>query len=329
MAERTFEDKPAVRGTSPLLIGITGVSSSGKTFSALRLATGIQRVTGGEIFVIDTERERATHYANRFKFRHVNFEPPFGPLDYKTAIDHCVRKGAKVIVVDSMSHEHSGEGGVMDQSDKWLDAKCGDDWRKRQKNLMLSLVEPKRQRKILNAYIARLGVSMILCYRAADKIKPVQGEEPVKLGWQPETTSPLHYEMTQRFLLLPGAAGVPTLHPEHEAERLSIKTPEQFKGWFKEGEALSEALGERMARWAYPNTEPTFRTGKDWSGKPLASAPTDVLTKYRGACEEVLAKKQGTAADDMRAHIAEIDAVLGERMRSESSESRNEQEGQT
>jgi predicted ABC-type transport system involved in lysophospholipase L1 biosynthesis ATPase subunit len=91
---RTFGDKPAVREKTPLLVGLVGPSGTGKTFSALRLAAGVQRVSGGDVFVVDTEARRALHYADRFKFRHVQFDAPFGPLDYLAAIEHCVRKGA-------------------------------------------------------------------------------------------------------------------------------------------------------------------------------------------------------------------------------------------
>ena len=37
---RTFTDSNAIRGATPLLIALVGPSSSGKTFSALELATG-------------------------------------------------------------------------------------------------------------------------------------------------------------------------------------------------------------------------------------------------------------------------------------------------
>src|SRR5690242_13140717 len=104
--DRKFEDTEAVRSPTPLLFGLIGPSGAGKTYSALRLATGMQRVFGGEIFVVDTESRRALHYAKDFKFRHVEFAPPFSPLDYLAAIEHCVTKGAKTIIVDSMSHEH-------------------------------------------------------------------------------------------------------------------------------------------------------------------------------------------------------------------------------
>jgi ABC-type sulfate/molybdate transport systems ATPase subunit len=74
---RTFTDSPAVRESVPLLVGLMGASGSGKTYSALRIATGMQRVAGGEIFVIDTESKRSLHYADTFKFRHVPFDAPF------------------------------------------------------------------------------------------------------------------------------------------------------------------------------------------------------------------------------------------------------------
>jgi ABC-type dipeptide/oligopeptide/nickel transport system ATPase subunit len=273
VTKRTFEDKPAARERVPLLLGLVGPSSSGKTFSALRLATGMQRVIGGEIFFIDTEARRGTHYADRFEFRHLDFQPPFGPLDYLAAIEHCLNRGATILVIDSMTHEHSGPGGVMDQSEQFLEKKCGDDWKGREKNLMLSLVRPKAQRKRLNAAIVQLGVNAIFCYRASDKIKPVAGKEPLKLGWQPETTSPLHYEMTQRFLLTPGCDGVPALFPETDAEKRLVKNPAQFRDIFKPGEPLSEEVGQKLAEWA-----------AGAAVKPQPSAE-DLLADY-GRCDD-------------------------------------------
>lgn len=247
---RVFEDKPAVRERVPLLVGITGTSGSGKSYSALRLATGMQRVIGGDIFFCDSEARRGLHYADKFKFRHVDFQPPFGPLDYLAAIEFCVSKGAKVIVVDQLTNEHSGEGGVLDQIDKFLDEKCGDDEGKRRRMQMMAQIKPKAQRKRLNSRIVQLGVDMIFCYRAQEKVKPVPGKEPEKLGWQPDTTSPLFYDMTVRFLLAPGADGKPTVTPQQDAEKLAVKTPEMFRGWFGPGMQLDEALGEKLARWA-------------------------------------------------------------------------------
>src|SRR4051812_34294852 len=114
MATRTFDDRPATREKTPILVGLVGPSGTGKTYSALRLAAGFQRVSGGETYLIDTEARRALHYAEKFTFRHRAFGAPFSPLDYLSAIEHCVKKGATTIIVDSMSHEHEGPGGVLE-----------------------------------------------------------------------------------------------------------------------------------------------------------------------------------------------------------------------
>ncbi len=98
---RTFTAVPAVRESVPLLVGLMGPSGSGKTFSALRLATGIQSVAGGDIYGIDSEARRMLHYADRFKFKHIQFDAPFGSLDYLAAIRYCASQGAKVIIINA------------------------------------------------------------------------------------------------------------------------------------------------------------------------------------------------------------------------------------
>lgn len=286
---REFIDTPAVRAQTPLLLGIVGPSSSGKTFSALRLATGMQRVIGGDIFYVDTEARRALHYADRFKFRHVPFDPPLGPLDYLAAIEHCIKKGARILVIDSMTHEHSGPGGVMDQSEAFLQKKCGDDPDKREKWFWSSLAKPKAQRKQLNAAIVRLGINAIFCYRADEKIKPITGGAPIKLGWQPETTSKLHYDMTQRFLLTPGCDGVPSLMPETDLERRMVKTPEQFRNLFKSGVPLSEEIGQMLAEWAAGGDIPA--AGAKPSDKPVPQSALDNLEERYRLCSDAAALK--------------------------------------
>ena len=269
---RTFEDAPAVLGKTPLLIGLTGYSGSGKTYSALRLATGIQRVRGGDIYGIDTEGGRMRQYADRFKFRHVPFMPPHGPQDYLAAIEHCVSKRAKIIVVDSMSHEHEGEGGVLEQSERYLDQKCGDDWKKRQAYQQLSWQAPKAARKQLNRRVVSqlTDITFVFCYRGQEKVKMVKGEEPIQLGTQAITTSNLVYDMTVRFLLRPGADGVPAPKAETPAEAMMMKQIETFRGWQELKVQLSEDLGEKLAKWAE-------------GGPGISATPSSILPRFNAA----------------------------------------------
>lgn len=83
-----------------------GSSGSGKTYSALRLATGINKKCGGTgIAVIDTEAGRSKYYANEFDFDILELTEPYTPEKFITAIQDAIDAGYKVLVIDSTSHE--------------------------------------------------------------------------------------------------------------------------------------------------------------------------------------------------------------------------------
>lgn len=242
MSTRTFDDKPAVREQTPLLVGLMGPSGGGKTYSALRLATGIQRVSGGDIFFIDTEARRALHYAETFKFRHLDFRAPFGPLDYLAAIEHCVSKGAKTIIVDSMSHEHEGPGGVLEMHD----TEMGGDFKKS----MIAWKKPKGERRRMINTILQMSINFIFCFRAKEKLKVKKGQEPDQMGFMPIAGEEFVFEMTANALLLPNAGGVPTWASDFQGEKMMMKLPTQFAALFAQPRPMDEALGEAMARWS-------------------------------------------------------------------------------
>lgn len=248
---RSFDDRPAVREHVPLMIGLMGPSGSGKTYSALRLGTGIQQVSGGEIFVIDTEARRALHYASRFKFRHVVFSAPFGPLDYLAAIEHCVRKGAKVIIVDSMSHEHEGPGGVLEMHEAEVQRLSRGDAAKAEKVKMLAWSKPKQARRRMINSILQQPCNFIFCFRAKEKIKVERGKDPEPRGFMPIAGEEFVYEMTLNALLLPNAGGVPEWASNEIGEKQMIKLPEQFRELLLGTKGpLSETVGKELATWA-------------------------------------------------------------------------------
>jgi ABC-type dipeptide/oligopeptide/nickel transport system ATPase subunit len=250
MSTRTFDDKPAVREQTPLLVGLMGPSGGGKTYSALRLATGIQRVSGGDIYFVDTEARRALHYAEQFKFRHLDFRAPFGPLDYLAAIEHCVAKGAKTIIVDSMSHEHEGPGGVLEMHD----AEMNGDFAKS----MLAWKKPKGERRRMINTILQMPINFIFCFRAKEKLKVKKGAQPEPMGFMPIAGEEFVFEMTANALLLPNAGGVPTWHSDFQGETMMMKLPSQFYDLFKDPRPMDEKLGEDMARWSLGASKKTL-----------------------------------------------------------------------
>lgn len=256
---RKFEIKEGKREGVPLLVGLMGPSGGGKTFSALRLATGIQQVAGGDIYVIDTEARRALHYSDRFRFKHVQFDAPFGSRDYLAAIQQCVEAGAGVVVIDSMSHEHEGPGGCLEVHDQELDRMAGNDFGKRDRMNMLAWQKPKAARRAMINGILQIPANFIFCFRAKEKLKLVPGQKPVPQGFMPIAGEELVFEMTVNCLLLPHANGVPTWRSDQIGEKLMMKLPEQFRGSvFSEDQPqpLSEDIGRKLAAWAKGDTAP-------------------------------------------------------------------------
>jgi len=247
---RKFEANKAKRERVPMLVGLFGPSGSGKTYSALRIATGMKRVTGGEIFFVDTEARRGLHYADLFDFTHVPFDAPFSSRDYLDVIRYCKGQGATTIIVDSSSHEHDGPGGLLEQHEAYLDEKAGSDWKKRQKLAMSAWIKPKAERRRLIDEILRMGVNGIFCFRAKEKVKLVAGKDPIQMGWMPIAGSEFTFEMTANVLLYPGAGGVPNWAPDESGEKVMLKKPVQLADVFKDGQPLSESTGEGLAKWA-------------------------------------------------------------------------------
>ena len=89
---------------------IAGISGSGKTTGALLIAKGI----GGKIAVIDTERGSASLYADLCDFDVVELGPPYTPENYINIIHEAERAGYTTLVVDSITHEWNGQGGILE-----------------------------------------------------------------------------------------------------------------------------------------------------------------------------------------------------------------------
>ena len=105
-------------------IAITGPTGSGKTFSALRLASGIAKAMGKRFAVIDSENGSASLYSNLFDFDTKNITPPFTTEKYIELINLAEKGGYAALVCDSITHAWAGEGGLLEQKAQ-LDARPG------------------------------------------------------------------------------------------------------------------------------------------------------------------------------------------------------------
>lgn len=101
------------RSQARIRIGVQGPSGSGKTYSSLLLAYGLCN-DWQKIAVIDTENQSADLYSHLGEYNVVTLNAPYHPERYIEAIDLCEKSGIEVIIIDSLSHEWEGEGGILE-----------------------------------------------------------------------------------------------------------------------------------------------------------------------------------------------------------------------
>lgn len=191
--------RKAEREGARLVIGISGISGSGKTRTALELAYGLANYQAEKIFFIDTENRRGSLYADALKnergdvqqFWIGDLDAPFSPQRYIDAIRECENAGAEVLIIDSISHEWEGTGGCEEiatlanpMKPQWNRAKA-------------------EHKRFMNALL-QSNMHIIVCIRAREKVKliKVNGKtEYEPQGIMPVTEKNVLFEMTASMMM--------------------------------------------------------------------------------------------------------------------------------
>lgn len=96
-----------------LRLGLSAVSGAGKTYSALLIAYGITN-DWSKIAVVDTENDSASLYSDLGQYNVLPLQSPYTPERYIEAIKACEDAGMEVIIIDSITHEWEGKGGILE-----------------------------------------------------------------------------------------------------------------------------------------------------------------------------------------------------------------------
>ena len=229
--EFEFALTPAKRHGLKGLILFIGHSGSGKTYSAMRLARGLVG-PNGRIGVLDTEHNRAKHYADEFDFEHASMSAPYSPARYLKALREFERQGIDCMIVDSMSHVQEGEGGLIDmaaEEEKKGRSGMGSQWAK-----------PKAEwKKTRNAFL-QSKMHIIFCARAKNPLE-ADPNNPKKLS--PGEMVPIMPKNFEYEVTLSMGIDVAT----HQL--IPFKLPNQLAGAFPLDEYISEASGQMVRQW--------------------------------------------------------------------------------
>jgi hypothetical protein len=248
--------KKSQKKSIKLKVAITGASGSGKTFSSLRLASGL----GKRIALIDTENGSASLYADQFEFDVLELKPPFETEKYIHAIKDAEEAGYEVLIIDSLSHAWAGEGGLLEQKEK-MDSRGG--------NSYTNWGNITKKHEAFKSAFLQTDIHIVCTMRSKqDYIMEVNDKgkmTPKKVGLAPIQRDGMEYEFTTVF----------DVAMNHDAiaskDRTSLFSDKIFK--------ITEDTGLQLKKWL--NSKP--QTNIDELKRIIAQLSND----YKASTDEM------------------------------------------
>ena len=218
--------REAKREGARLVIGIAGVSGSGKTYTALQLAYGLANGNGKKVGFLDTENRRGSLYADSLPtpFLIGDLYAPFSPQRYIDAIKEFQDAGVEVLVIDSVTHEWEGVGGC----EEIASATRFPDWKR-----------AKAEHKRFMNVMLQSNMHVITCIRAREKFDFSDPKNPRPLGVQPIQEKNFMFEMTASVLM----------HDSGQRQTV-LKCPSELTGILGRGAGYMTADdGKALRQW--------------------------------------------------------------------------------
>ena len=283
-----FNIQEAVREKIAPKIALMSPSGGGKTYSSLRLATGmkkeLEKITGEKWSIVlgNTEGARGRYYADEFDYKIQDLVPPHEPEMYVAFIEYVEKLENVILIIDSSSHEWEGKGGCLD-----LHRRAGgryQDWAK---------VSPRHDR-FINA-LADAQIPIIATMRGKDQYVMSESDNGgrkktsvEKVGVGAKQREGFEYEFTCTFML---------------DQKTNMATP--FKDnthiFDTEGDVkLTEKHGIKIVQWANngadkkPTDKPSFKPEQ----------PTETLESVLEEVNQLAQEKAKTDVEIMKKCIA-------------------------
>lgn len=276
-----IEIREARRHGARVVIGLQGLSGSGKTYTAMQLAYGLANGDAQKIGFLDTENRRGSLYADSLRnskgevqrFLIGDLMPPFSPQRYISAIEAFERAGVEVLVIDSVSHEWAGMGGCYDIAKNTT--KRIDDW----------LTAKNEHKRFMNAML-QSPMHIIACIREQRKTDFKDPKNPRDLGLMPVQESAFVFELTASL----------QMHAEGRAQTV-LKCPEDLRPYIGRGEGYITARdGHAIRQWV---------DGADQIVDPRISRHRDRLQAMCEAGEASVREAWAKIPDEMRIALGE------------------------
>ena len=241
-----MEFRKAEKQKAKLRLAITGTAGSGKTYGALLIAKGLS----GRIVLLDTENGSGDLYAGICDYDVGAIQAPYDIVKYIDGIKQAEKLGYNVIIIDSLSHAWSGEGGLLEQVDNIASAsRSGNSytaWRQ---------ITPKHNKLIET--MLNSSCHVIATMRSKTEYVIVENDkgrkEPRKVGLAPVQREGMDYEFGVVFDL--GINHMATVSKDRtslfdgQVFMLSEQTGQTLKTWLETGIDLQERKRQLNELW--------------------------------------------------------------------------------
>lgn len=300
--------RKAERRKAKLRLAITGPAGSGKTYSALLIAFGI----GGKTALLDTENGSGDLYSALGDYDICSISAPFTVQKYIDAIKSAEQAGYDILILDSISAEWAGSGGLLNLHTQLTSSSKANSF------AAWGQVTPKHNAFIDAIINSRLHI--ICTIRSKTEYAQIQNErgktEIRKMGLGLVQREGIDYEFTTVF----------DLNFNHEVtvskDRTSIfdgqvftitqETGKLLKDWLDSGiEVIDDKVLQERKQAVYNNYLKLFqanpqdaprlaqdaimsvthgRGSKEWTLEDITRLEADVQTRSNNAIQEELAE---------------------------------------
>jgi hypothetical protein len=198
------------------------------------------------VALIDTERGSASKYADLADYDVATLAPPYSPERYIALIREAERQGYDLLIIDSLSHAWTGQGGVLDLHEKAATAARGNTWAAWRE------VTPAHNALVEAMLGASLHLIATLRTKTAYEVTEENGKKkPVKVGLAPVQREGIEYEFTLVFdLTVEGhvatAAKDRTTLFGGQHFTPSVETGATLRAWLDSGVDPVQRSGERL-----------------------------------------------------------------------------------
>lgn len=233
--------RKATRKKAKLRLGLSAVSGAGKTMSALLIASGM--TTWDKIALIDTENGSGDLYSHLGEYNVITLTAPFTPERYIQAIKSCEDAGMEVIIIDSITHEWDGKGGILEIHGS-MTGNSFTNWAKvnpRHTAFINSILESKCH--VITTVRRKQEYELTKDASGKAQVDKLGMKEVTREGWEYEVTANLELDIKHNATSSKDRTGLfdgqPAFVPSAETGRMLLK-------WCDEGEEVPQQIKELL-----------------------------------------------------------------------------------